>query len=154
MPCINIHSRGECGIPCVNNIGGTDLKAVDRIRDLGVIITPSLSPYKHIIAKATSILAFICRTTRDFKSPADTKCIVQILGLSSTWAQFHHLVLLPTWALELIELDTNTLCQAAGSKNGSLLLWDSCGNCRGPVQIAATHIQKKVSGLPPLVPFG
>lgn len=40
-------------------ISGADLKAVDRIRNLGVIMTPSLSPFEHIVP-VTAKAVIIC----------------------------------------------------------------------------------------------
>lgn len=48
--CITFtYSCGECCISCVYNISGTNLKALGRIIDLGLIMTPSLSPFEHIV---------------------------------------------------------------------------------------------------------
>ncbi|XP_046683623.1 uncharacterized protein LOC124369617 [Homalodisca vitripennis] len=48
------------------------LRRIDIIRDLGVIMTPSLSPSEHIAhctSRASSLLGFIFRSTRSFNSP-------------------------------------------------------------------------------------
>ncbi|XP_046679399.1 uncharacterized protein LOC124366843 [Homalodisca vitripennis] len=48
------------------------LRRVHKIRDLGVIMTPSLSPSEHIahdVSRASSLLGFIFRSTRSFNSP-------------------------------------------------------------------------------------
>ncbi|XP_046666385.1 uncharacterized protein LOC124358136 [Homalodisca vitripennis] len=53
------------------HIGGVPLNRVDRLRDLGVILTSSLSPSDHIASiasKAYALLGFIGRSTRGFKS--------------------------------------------------------------------------------------
>lgn len=47
------------------------LKRVDRIRDLGAVMTPSLSPQKriaHITGRANSLLGFIFRSSKNFRS--------------------------------------------------------------------------------------
>lgn len=48
------------------------LKRVDRMKDLGIVMTPSLSPLEHILhitSRANSLLGFIFRCTRNFNSP-------------------------------------------------------------------------------------
>lgn len=54
-------------------INGTRLVEVNRVCDLGVITTSTLSPYDHlahISSRASSLLGFIFRVTKDFRSPA------------------------------------------------------------------------------------
>jgi hypothetical protein len=54
------------------SIGGVNLRRVDSVKDLGVVFTSTLSPAEHIdhvISRANSILGFIFRTTRSFRSP-------------------------------------------------------------------------------------
>lgn len=54
------------------HIGGVLLNRRNSVRDLGVIFTSTLSPadhIDHIIARSNSILGFIIRTTRGFRSP-------------------------------------------------------------------------------------
>ncbi|XP_054272813.1 uncharacterized protein LOC128993080 [Macrosteles quadrilineatus] len=65
-------SRSTVVHPYNYSINGAILKVVDMVKDLGVITTPTLSPYEHIsqIAKrASSLLGFIFRTTKDLKNP-------------------------------------------------------------------------------------
>jgi len=50
-------------------IHNTVLKRVASARDLGVIMTPSLSPFEHITMRANSLLGFILRSTKVFNSP-------------------------------------------------------------------------------------
>ncbi|XP_054281414.1 uncharacterized protein LOC128999083 [Macrosteles quadrilineatus] len=53
-------------------IDGRSLSVVEKFRDLGVITVPSLSPHDHLIhisSRVSSLLGFIHRSTRSFKSP-------------------------------------------------------------------------------------
>lgn len=53
-------------------IEGLSVKTVDKIKDLGVFMTPTLSPHEHLIhvaARASSTMGFILRQSKDFKSP-------------------------------------------------------------------------------------
>lgn len=53
------------------HIGDETLVRVDRLRDLGVVLTASLSPADHIASitsKAYSLLGFIARSTKGFRS--------------------------------------------------------------------------------------
>lgn len=48
------------------------LKRVSKVKDLGVIMTPSLNPMEHIThitARANSMIGFILRSTKGFNSP-------------------------------------------------------------------------------------
>lgn len=54
------------------SIGGEVLKRRDRVKDLGVIFTSTLSRADHInyiVSRANCILGFILRSTRNFRSP-------------------------------------------------------------------------------------
>lgn len=70
--CVMTFSRGGQRQLLSYNINGACLRREDKIKDLGVMITPTLSPNEHIIhitAKASSLLGFVFRQTKDFKSP-------------------------------------------------------------------------------------
>lgn len=77
------YSQGSCGIFfSVHKIGDTNLKGVDRIINLGVIMTPSLSPFEHILhvtAKAgSSIYSGIhLPYHKRLHVPMDARCIIQ-----------------------------------------------------------------------------
>lgn len=46
---------------------------VSRLKDLGVVFFPSLNPAEHIasvLSSASSLLSFVCRSSRDLISPA------------------------------------------------------------------------------------
>ena len=65
-------SRSKITLTCDYRVNGTNLAVVNKVRDLGVILTPKLSPYEHIIhitSKASSMLGFIFRTTKDLRDP-------------------------------------------------------------------------------------
>lgn len=64
-------SRAALPYNCDYLIGGVHLDRVDRLRDLGVVLTSSLSPADHIAAitaRAYSLLGFIGRSTKGFTS--------------------------------------------------------------------------------------
>lgn len=48
------------------------LPSLDKVKDLGIFLTPSLSPFDHIVhitSRANALLGFIFRSTRNFKDP-------------------------------------------------------------------------------------
>ncbi|XP_054281374.1 WASH complex subunit 1-like [Macrosteles quadrilineatus] len=53
-------------------LNGSTLERLEKVRDLGATMTPSLNPQEHIAhitAKASSLLRFIFRSTRNLNSP-------------------------------------------------------------------------------------
>lgn len=59
-------------------IEGTVLVRVDQVKDLGVIFTSTLNPFEHIsyiTSRAHSLLGFIFRSTKHFRSP---ECLVTL----------------------------------------------------------------------------
>ncbi|XP_054283676.1 uncharacterized protein LOC129000724 [Macrosteles quadrilineatus] len=73
LKCVVIsYKRGAAPVQYDYVLNGSTLKRVDRVRDLGVTMTPSLNPHEHIAhitTKASSLLGFIFRSTRNFNSP-------------------------------------------------------------------------------------
>ncbi len=73
LKCVVIsYKRGAAPARHDYVLNGSTLKRVDRVRDLGVIMTPSLNPQEHIAhitTKASSLLGFTFRSTRYFNSP-------------------------------------------------------------------------------------
>ncbi|XP_046671050.1 uncharacterized protein LOC124361058 [Homalodisca vitripennis] len=83
-------------------LNNTLLRRVDKVKDLGVIMSPSLSPQEHIlqiIARANSLLGFIFRSTKHFNSPYTLVVLYKSLVLpvleygSVIWSpyQFNHI---------------------------------------------------------------
>ncbi|XP_046679804.1 uncharacterized protein LOC124367196 [Homalodisca vitripennis] len=99
------YTRSNTARPLDYSLNGSPLKVVDRVRDLGVIMTPSLSPYEHIMHvtnKASSMLGFIARTCKDFRSPSTLAILYKTLVrrlleyCSVVWSPYQvgHIVLL------------------------------------------------------------
>ncbi|XP_046677359.1 uncharacterized protein LOC124365422 [Homalodisca vitripennis] len=99
------YTRSNTARPSDYSLNGSPLKIVDRVRDLGVIMTPSLSPYEHIMHvknKASSMLGFIARTCKDFRSPSTSAILYKTLVrplleyCSVVWSPYQvgHIVLL------------------------------------------------------------
>ncbi|XP_039287390.1 uncharacterized protein LOC120352038 [Nilaparvata lugens] len=77
---------------------GAPLIRVFKFNDLGVTMSPSLSPLEHvcgITAKARSLLGFIFRSSRDFRSPHSLLVLFRALVLpvmeyaSVIWSPYH-----------------------------------------------------------------
>lgn len=64
--------RGKGGVLHDYSIDGSVLRRVDESKDLGIVMTSTLSPERHlnyIVNRASSLVGFIMRSTRDFNSP-------------------------------------------------------------------------------------
>ncbi|XP_046683705.1 uncharacterized protein LOC124369697 [Homalodisca vitripennis] len=72
LKCVVIsYKRGAAPVRHDYVLNGSTLKRVNKVRDLGVTMTPSLNSQEHIVhitAKASSLLGFIFRSTRNFNS--------------------------------------------------------------------------------------
>lgn len=64
--------RGPVNLLYDYSLNNCTLRRVDKVKDLGIIMTPSLCPLEHILhisSRANSLLGFIFRCTRNFNSP-------------------------------------------------------------------------------------
>ncbi|XP_039276077.1 uncharacterized protein LOC120349659 [Nilaparvata lugens] len=77
---------------------GAPLKRVLKFKDLGVVMSPSLSPLEHICgmtSRAGSLLGFIFRSSRDFRSLYSLLVLFRALVLpvleyaSVVWSPYH-----------------------------------------------------------------
>ncbi|XP_054287517.1 uncharacterized protein LOC129003249 [Macrosteles quadrilineatus] len=53
-------------------INGSTLPSMDKVKDLGIFLTPSLSPFDHIVhitSRAHALLGFVFRSTRNIQDP-------------------------------------------------------------------------------------
>lgn len=51
---------------------GNPLEAVNKVKDLSILVTQSLSPFKHLIhitSRTAVLIRFIFRSTRGFRDP-------------------------------------------------------------------------------------